>query len=173
MKSLVEYVCIYRQNLALNDLQRLICHKTQITNQPTNYQMVCRQTRISPWEWDAENSLGFWDANRSPNLGPKTMLFTAEWFFLYIIIFRWLILFSLLRLWTVRVLVQVFTLARGGYDNHKCHNKNPRWQMRLDVIDVMPGSDGLEFWWFLKKQLVEIWTWARAVQLESTGCAAH
>ena len=25
------YVCIYRQNLALNDLQRLICHKTQTT----------------------------------------------------------------------------------------------------------------------------------------------
>ena len=29
-------VYTYRQNLALNNLQRLICHKTQITNQ-TNY----------------------------------------------------------------------------------------------------------------------------------------
>ena len=28
---MVEYVCIYRQNLALNNLQRLICHKTQTT----------------------------------------------------------------------------------------------------------------------------------------------
>ena len=33
---MVEYVCIYRQNLALKDLQGLICHKTQTTNQPTN-----------------------------------------------------------------------------------------------------------------------------------------
>ena len=34
--------------------------------------------------------------------------------------------FGLVRLWTVRFLVQVSTLARGGCDNHKCHNKNPR-----------------------------------------------
>ena len=34
MKSLVEYVCIYRQNLAISDLQGLICHKTQTTKQP-------------------------------------------------------------------------------------------------------------------------------------------
>ena len=28
---MVEYVCIYRQNLALNDPQRLICHKSHTT----------------------------------------------------------------------------------------------------------------------------------------------
>ena len=27
------------------------------------------QTRIYPGKWDAQNSQGFWDANRSPNLG--------------------------------------------------------------------------------------------------------
>ena len=43
MKSLIEYVCIYRQNLALNDLQGLICHKTQTTNQPTT---DCVYTRV-------------------------------------------------------------------------------------------------------------------------------
>ena len=31
--------------------------------------MVNAQTKIGPWEWDAQNSLGFWDINRSPNLG--------------------------------------------------------------------------------------------------------
>ena len=25
--------------------------------------------------------------------------------------------------------VQVFTRARGGCDNHRCHNKNPRWKI--------------------------------------------
>ena len=36
-----DYVCIYRQNLVLNDLQRLICHKTQTTNLTTeDNQMV-------------------------------------------------------------------------------------------------------------------------------------
>ena len=27
--------------------------------------------------------------------------------------------------------MQVFTLTRGGCDNHRCHDKNPRWIMRL------------------------------------------
>ena len=30
------------------------------------YQMVYGQPRIRPREWDAQNSLGFCDANRSP-----------------------------------------------------------------------------------------------------------
>ena len=29
------YICIHGQNLALNDLQMMMCHKTQTTNQPT------------------------------------------------------------------------------------------------------------------------------------------
>ena len=29
--------------------------------------MVYAQTRIRPWEWDIENSLGYWNTNRSPN----------------------------------------------------------------------------------------------------------
>ena len=35
----------------------------------------------------------------------------------------------------------MFTLVHGGCDNHRCHNKNPKWDW--DVNDVMPGSDGL------------------------------
>ena len=31
------------------------------------YQMEYAQTRIHPGEWDAQNSLGFWDTNKSPN----------------------------------------------------------------------------------------------------------
>ena len=38
------YIYIYRQNLALNNLQGLICHKTQTTNQTT---------KIRLREWDA------------------------------------------------------------------------------------------------------------------------
>ena len=33
--------------------------------------MVHTQTRMSPGEWDAKNSLGFSDKNRSPNPGHK------------------------------------------------------------------------------------------------------
>ena len=35
-------------------------------------QIVHAQTGICPGEWDAQNSLGFWDINRSPNPGSKT-----------------------------------------------------------------------------------------------------
>ena len=34
--------------------------------------MVHIQTRIRPEEWDAKNSLGFWNVNRSANPDPKT-----------------------------------------------------------------------------------------------------
>ena len=34
--------------------------------------MVYAQHRILPGEWDGQNSLGFWDTNRSFNLGQKT-----------------------------------------------------------------------------------------------------
>ena len=34
--------------------------------------MVFAQTRVSPWEWDAQNSLGFKETNNSLNLGQKT-----------------------------------------------------------------------------------------------------
>ena len=35
-------------------------------------QMVYAQTRIRPGEWDAQNSLGFWDINIYPYSGRKT-----------------------------------------------------------------------------------------------------
>ena len=34
--------------------------------------MVNPQPRIHPKKWDAQNSLGFCDINRSPNLGQTT-----------------------------------------------------------------------------------------------------
>ena len=36
------------------------------------YQMVYAETRISSGKCEAQNSLGFWDTNRSPNAGQKT-----------------------------------------------------------------------------------------------------
>ena len=38
----------------------------------TYYQMALAQTRIRPGEWDTENTLGFWGANRLSNPGQKT-----------------------------------------------------------------------------------------------------
>ena len=35
------------------------------------YQMVYTQTRINSGEWDAQNSLGFWNTNRSLNHRQK------------------------------------------------------------------------------------------------------
>ena len=51
-----------------------------------------------------------------------------EWMILfYLIIFvNYILSFGLVGLRTVRLLVQVFTLVRGGCDSHKCYNKNPR-----------------------------------------------
>ena len=34
--------------------------------------MVYAQPRVCPEDWDAENPLGFWDINRSSNLGQTT-----------------------------------------------------------------------------------------------------
>ena len=35
-------------------------------------QMVYAQSRICPWEWDAQTLLGFWDTNGSLNLSQTT-----------------------------------------------------------------------------------------------------
>ena len=64
------------------------------------------------------------------------------------------IFFFYIRLWTVRLLVQVFTLARGGCNNHRCHNKTPDGKWDWGVNNVMPGSDGLGFLVILKKKAV-------------------
>ena len=46
----------------------------------------------------------------------------------------------------------MFTLAQGGCDSHRCHNKKPRIGNRTeDVNDVMPENDGLRFLGILKK----------------------
>ena len=34
--------------------------------------MVNEQPRVRPGEWDGKSSQGFWDTNRSPNLGQTT-----------------------------------------------------------------------------------------------------
>ena len=36
------------------------------------------QPRISPGEWDAQTSLGFWDTNRSPNLDSQQKIEPLE-----------------------------------------------------------------------------------------------
>ena len=52
----------------------------------------------------------------------------------------------------MHTLTQVFTHARGGCDNHRCHNKKPRIGFGTgDVNDVMARSDGLGFLVILNK----------------------
>ena len=69
-------------------------------------------------------------------------------------------------LWTIRLLVQVhthwlqFTLVRKGYDNHKCHNKNPKKEMRLGCEWRHARKRWAENLVILKKTLVEIRLWA-------------
>ena len=62
------------------------------------------------------------------------MLYNYGMIFLYKSFFvNYILSFSLVRLWTIRLLVQVhrhwvhFTLACGGYDNHNCLNKSQIW----------------------------------------------
>ena len=38
----------------------------------TSYEQYNAQPRIRPEEWDAKTSQGFWNTNRSPNLGQTT-----------------------------------------------------------------------------------------------------
>ena len=55
------------------------------------------------------------------------LLYNYGMIFFYLIIFvNYILSFGLVRLWTIQLLVQVFTLVRGGCDNHKCHNRSRR-----------------------------------------------
>ena len=40
--------------------------------------MVYAQSRICPGEWYTQTPLGFWDTNRSPNLGQTTRLYNNQ-----------------------------------------------------------------------------------------------
>ena len=101
--------------------------------------------------------------------------------------------FGLVRLWTVRLLVQVFMLACRGCGNHKCHNKKTQMVNGTGVwMTSCPEVMIWEFWRFLKKaelrfepgraqsswglrdvrrvwQRVEIGLWARQFSLEVDG----
>ena len=81
------------------------------------------------------------------------MLYNYGMIFFYLIIFvNYILSFGLVRLWTVRFLVQLFTLALGGCDNHKCHNKKTQMGYETGVwITSCQEAMAWEFWWFLKK----------------------
>ena len=44
-------------------------------------------------------------------------------FFILSFLVGYILSFDFVRLGTIRLLALVFTLASGGCDNHKCHNK--------------------------------------------------
>ena len=73
-------------------------------------------------------------------------------FFNFIIFVNYILSSGLVGLRTVRLLVQVFTLVRGGCENHKCHYKIPRKKNGTRVwMTSCPEARGREFWWFLEK----------------------
>ena len=41
-------------------------------------QIVYAQHRICPRKWDAKSTLGFWNANGSPNLGQTTRYYDKQ-----------------------------------------------------------------------------------------------
>ena len=49
--SIYIYIYIYTQDLALNKLQGLICHKTQPTNQPIFYDIYIFMDIVSPMQF--------------------------------------------------------------------------------------------------------------------------
>ena len=93
--------------------------------------------------------------------------------------------FGLVRLWTIRLNacagthIEVFTFVRGGCENHRCHNKNPGRKFTGVRKTSCPEAMGWDSWWFWKKkQLVEIqlcarpleiWSWTRRVQFVAYG----
>ena len=91
----------------------------------------------------------------------------AEGFiFLFSFFVLYILPFGLVRLRTFRLRdgfvrcthwVQEFTHERAGCDNHRCHYKNPRWEMRLGTrMTSCPEAMDWGFWNLKKKLLVEI-----------------
>ena len=74
--------------------------------------------------------------------------------------------FSLVGLWTIRLLVQVhrhwvqFTLARKGYDNHNCHNK-PQIGKGLECEWCYAWKRWSWEFEDFEKESVWSWLWAR------------
>ena len=103
----------------------------------------------------------------------QSLLYNYWMIFFYINHFSLIIFYHsvLVGLWTIRLLVQVnthwvqFTLACRGHDNHKCHNKNPRYEMGLGCEWRHARKRWAENLVISKKQLVEIWLWVGPVQL--------
>ena len=97
--------------------------------------------------------------------------------------------FGLVRLRTIRLvhvqghtLGAMFTLMRGGCDNHRCHNKNPRWEMRLgcEWRHVRKRWAGILGDFEKKQELMAdagrcdlLFDLGEASPVGSTGCAAH
>ena len=52
--------------------------------------------------------------------------------------------------------VQVFTCTRGGCDNHRCQNKNPRYEIGPGTW-MMSCPEAMGWWfWNLKKKTIEL-----------------
>ena len=85
------------------------------------------------------------------------MLYNYGIMFLYKSFFvNYILLFSLVGLWTIRLLVQVhrhwvqFTLARRGYDNHNCYNEPQIGNGTGAWMTSCPEMMGWEFGYFEK-----------------------
>ena len=91
------------------------------------------------------------------------MIFLYKSFFV-----NYILSFSLVGLWTIRLLDQVyrhrvkFRLRRRGYDNHNCHNK-PQIGNGLELEWRHARKRWAENLGILKNTSVESWLWASRV----------
>ena len=104
-----------------------------------------------PRYWTGPSLLNF------KHLAGTTCYIITEWLFLYKSFFvNYILSFSLVGLWTIRLLVQVhrhwvqFTLVRRGYDNHNCHNKPQRGNETGVWMTSSSEAMGWEFGYFEK-----------------------
>ena len=104
----------------------------------------------------------------------------TEWFFLLILFINYILSSGLVGLWTIRLSADAGAHIEYSLGSHaedttitNVKIKTPDWKWDWGVDNVMPRSEGLDFWWFLKKELVEIWLWASPVHLGAMGCAAR
>ena len=121
--------------------------------------------KISPGEFSIHQKIHFNSFLRNYHrhsslfrniLNLTMLLYNYGIIFFILIIFRYVLSFSLVGLWTIRQLVQVhrhwvhFTLLRRGYDNHNCHNKPQIGIVTGLWMTSCPEAMGWEFGYFEK-----------------------
>ena len=148
-----------------NGPQRLEKGAKRVENRRTNLNHpnwsiveISQNTEKSPGE------LRRLDVTQTPRARPSAnALYNYGMIFLYKSFFvNYILSFSLVGLWTIRLLVQVhrhwvqFTLVRRGYDNHSCHNKPQIGNVTGVWMMLCPKAMVLRIWVFWKRRQLSL-----------------